>query len=864
VILAPALAENPNLAARLALGALRHPERDAIVAYRGRGVTRLRFGDLTARIAAVAAGLAARGIGPGDRVLLFVPMSPELYVALLAVLHRGACAVFVDAWAGRARLDAAVRQARPRAFLAVPKAHWLKALSPALRAVPVSLVARPGLAGLGDVAAVPAEVVTEDDHALVTFTTGSTGAPKAAARSHGFLWAQHQALNAHLGLTPGDVDLPTLPVFVLNNLAVGATSVLCDFDPRRPAEIDPARVRAQIVEAGVTTTSGSPAFYERLGGWCARRGLTLPVRALFTGGAPVFPRLVRLLRETTQGVVHVVYGSTEAEPIAGIEAGAMLDAMRGAGAEGLCVGAPVHEIELRLVRPTDGPVALDGRGWAAWDVAPGAVGEVVVAGRHVLAGYLDAPEADRANKVRDGARVWHRTGDAARLDPSGRLWLMGRISRRVLRSGVEWWSLPAEIRALGVESVRHAAYLGTPDATLGQRAVLCVECAGGRLSTAARAGLREALAAIPVDEVRAMSRIPRDPRHQSKTDATALARLLASRGARRRRNALVVLAAATLVVLATLAFLPPDTRGIVSRPHPARDYEEALARVADLEARDPPGVREDCRTILMGPGARTDRAVVLFHGLTNCPRQFERLGALLRDRGCNVLISRLPRHGLADRMTPELANLRAEEIAAHADLVVDAAAGLGRSVTVVGLSLGGNAAAWVAEERAEVDRAIIIAPGLGLPMFPRWMSDFAVHYFADTPNRFHWWNSAQRERIAGPPQVYPRFATRALGEMLELGAAVRARARERAPAAREVVLVRVGGDKAVHNGLIRDLGREWRAHGGHVLEFEFPAALGLNHDLIDPDQVGARTELVYPMLLEWIDGDAPSAVPGAK
>jgi len=213
-------------------------------------------------------------------------------------------------------------------------------------------------------------------------------------------------------------------------------------------------------------------------------------------------------------------------------------------------------------------------------------------------------------------------------------------------------------------------------------------------------------------------------------------------------------------------------------------------------------------------------------------------------------------------MTSELGRIRAEEVAAHADQVVDAAAGLGRRVTVVGLSLGGNAAAWAAQERAEVERAILIAPGLGLPMFPGWMSGFAVHYLADTPTRYPWWDATRRERVAGPPQVYPRFATRALGEMLRLGSAVRAHARERAPAAREVLLVSVGGDKAVHNGMIRALAREWRARGGNVLEYEFPKALGLNHDLIDPDQVGARTDLVYPRLLEWIDADVLSVEPG--
>ena len=524
---------NANIAARLSERAANHPQRTAIVEGKREGTRRVTFGELSERVARLAAGLEARGLKPGDSVLLFIPMSIDLYTALIAVFHLGAVAVFVDAWAGRARLDSAVRAARPRAFLGTPRAHLLRLTSGAMRAIPTALVVHPRWLPLERLAAPQrareAAVLDADAPALITFTTGSTGRPKAAVRTHGFLWAQHLALAAHLGLTTEDVDMPTLPVFVLNNLACGVTSVIPNFDPRRPAEIDPARVYRQMVDERVTTSTGSPAFYERLAAWCAGRGLKLPLRALFTGGAPVPPPLARLLADTVTGHAHVLYGSTEAEPIAGIEARAMLAAMSvpgGGGMEGLCVGRPVPEIAVRLIRPHDGPVVLGDRGWGEWDVAPVEVGEVVVSGDHVLPGYLDDPEGERANKIRDGARVWHRTGDAARLDTEGRLWLMGRIAQRVRRAGEVWWSVPAEARALAVAGVSHAAYLGIPDPTLGERAVLCVEVTGGRLPPNAGEALRAALAPMPLDELRPLARIPRDPRHRSKTDTVGLRALL--------------------------------------------------------------------------------------------------------------------------------------------------------------------------------------------------------------------------------------------------------------------------------------------------------------------------------------------------
>lgn len=534
---------NANVAGRLTEWGARQPERTAIVEYTGGRTRRINYGELAGRVERLAGALRADGLTPGDRVLIFIPMGIDLYVTLIACMRVGAPAVFVDAWADRRRLDAAVETARPRAFIGTPRAHWLRAISGPIRRIPIQIRVGghwPGGDCPSRIPGAPALEPVEPDHpALITFTTGSTGRPKAAARSHAFLWAQHEALSAHLRLAPTDVDMPTLPIFVLNNLALGITSVLPGLDPRRPAEFDPATIYRRLQAEGVTTSSGSPAFYERLAGWCAEQRLRLPLRALFTGGAPVLPPLARRLVETVTGEAHVVYGSTEAEPIAGIDARTMLAAMAGVGRggmQGLCVGQPVPTIDVRIIR-TDrslSPKQTAGD-WEAWQVSQGEVGEVVVSGPHVLRRYLNDPAADHENKLPDGDRVWHRTGDAARLDEEGRLWLMGRVSQRVERAGRTWWSVPAELRAVEAELERapfrpagrltRAAYFGQPDPVLGQRAVLCVELPGGRLSPAADEQLRAALAPIPVDDLHAFRRLPRDPRHASRSDIEALRRL---------------------------------------------------------------------------------------------------------------------------------------------------------------------------------------------------------------------------------------------------------------------------------------------------------------------------------------------------
>lgn len=463
-----------NIAARLQELGRTQQHRLALVE-RERRVT---YEEMAARSAAFAAGLAARGVGRGDRVLLLLPMSVELYVALLGCSHLGAAAVFLDAWSDRRRLDAAIRKADPRAFVCTPLAQVFRLVSPALRAVPLHLplglvrVERPAEAG-------PPAPVEPHEHALVTFTTGTTGAPKAAGRSHAFLWAQHRALTHHLHPERFDVDMPVLPIFVLNNLAGGITTVLPDFDPRRPDRFEPRKVRAQMDREGVTTASGSPAFFDRI----AKAGLRMPLRDLFVGGAPVLPPQARRLQQHTDGTVHVVYGSTEAEPISGLTVAELLDAQ----GEGLCVGRPVQDVAVRLDPQTE---------------------EVQVAGEHVLAGYLEDPEEDRRFKIHEGGRVWHRTGDGARWDDRGRLWLLGRLAGRSHVRGRPVWEMPAVVQAVAVPGVTHAALL--PETTpRGPCSVLVVEGTGRPPHGLA-------------DRVAHLREIPRDPRHRSRTEVPAL------------------------------------------------------------------------------------------------------------------------------------------------------------------------------------------------------------------------------------------------------------------------------------------------------------------------------------------------------
>src|SRR5437660_4567140 len=144
-------------------------------------------------------------------------------------------------------------------------------------------------------------------------------------------------------------------------------------------------------------------------------------------------------------------------------------------------------------------------------------------------------------------------------------------------------------------------------------------------------------------------------------------------------------------------------------PRPEPGYDAAMARLDSTYARDGGDIRPECRTRLIPSGSRTDRVIVLLHGFTNCPKQFERLGEALAGRGYNVLIPRLPWHGEGNLMTTDLSRLTAEELVAAGEDAVDIAHGLGRHVTVVGLSWSAVLAAWLAQHRTDVDCAVLLA-----------------------------------------------------------------------------------------------------------------------------------------------------------
>ena len=536
---------NNNVVELLRKAAEATPDRLAIATSgNGSGSARITFSELWKRTDSCGAGLSDLGIGPGDRVLLMVPMSVDLYVTLLAVLKVGAVAVFIDPWIGRRQIARFAAFAEPAAFIGIGKSHLLRLMDSQLRAIRVTVTTGPALFGIparsslrqlmtrqgdGVIARVDAT-----DAALVTFTTGSSGKPKGANRTHGYLLAQHAALQAEFPYHDSDVDFTMFPVFALNNLAKGIPTIVPDIDFRRVAEADGGALLAQVTAESATTLTASPPLVDRLRDAIVLASSTsepkTKLRRILVGGAPVSDAQLRDWQKAFPGVeILVVYGSTEAEPVAHIEVGERLGLTsdRHPDTPGFCTGTPTSLLKTRVVRIVDEPIQLDERGWLDWEVTPGEIGELVVSGEHVGKEYFRSSEATTANKIHEtDGTVWHRMGDTGYFDAMGRFWLAGRVHSTIRRRGQLIHPQLVEQAAAG-DGVERLAALAMPAENGEQRLVVVVQAqeAARRAACSVAARLRER--GIEADEVAVTSAaLPLDPRHNSKVDYQRLSQLL--------------------------------------------------------------------------------------------------------------------------------------------------------------------------------------------------------------------------------------------------------------------------------------------------------------------------------------------------
>ncbi|HEY2474199.1 MAG TPA: alpha/beta fold hydrolase [Candidatus Cybelea sp.] len=274
-------------------------------------------------------------------------------------------------------------------------------------------------------------------------------------------------------------------------------------------------------------------------------------------------------------------------------------------------------------------------------------------------------------------------------------------------------------------------------------------------------------------------------------------------------------------------------------------------RLERLVARDHPGVAENGRTLAYVHGSRRPRSVLLLHGLSASPQQFERVAADLYNRGHNVVVPRLPKHGHADRLSTALGRLRAEDLYKAVTDYINVARELGDRVTVAGFSLGGLLAAWIGQHY-EIDRCVPIALFFGIACIPNRLMNTVAERLLRLPNRFHWWNPILRDKHIAACG-YPRYATHAIAHSYRIARALLDEALIESPGAEHVTIVTNAAEIAVNNYAIRRLYRRWHRHRPDSVELSVLTGLPLSHDIVSPLRPWRLADRVHPTLLQAID-----------
>ena len=374
------------------------------------------------RVEAHRTSLLAQGVCAGEQVLLALPVSLELICALLAVMALGAVPVLPPAAASASTLAKLVRQLSIRVAVAA-RPSWIGRLAVHLLRVKISTDRPPTTRAKGTWHTC---LVPMTQAALVSHSSGSTGTAKSIRRSHQVLQAQHEAIKRVFPPQLGQRDFPLFPNILLHNLAVGVVSVLPAVPWANMPQLQPARIVEQLVREQVQTLTGNVFYFRTLLAYLRQQPVALPeVVALGIGGSPVPEPLVQELQKFfPNATIHVIYGSSEAEPIAVRS----ITSVTSSPLAGYCVGLLLPSLEWRI----EGLGQLKRGATISHEV-----GELWVRGAHVAT----APGQ------------WLRTGDYGYV-ADNQMFLTGRQGNERLHNGVQHYQIEHLLYHLpGVERV---------------------------------------------------------------------------------------------------------------------------------------------------------------------------------------------------------------------------------------------------------------------------------------------------------------------------------------------------------------------------------------------------------------------------
>jgi fatty-acyl-CoA synthase len=474
-------------------GATVFADRIAVVdepAAPGGSVGALTFAEVHARAQALAAGLDALGIAPGERVAIVSPNAARMLDVLYGATASGRVVVPINYRLGADEVAYVVEHSGASLLLVDPELDESLAAVRAPRRLVLgpesdAVLLRPGVE--------PRTWADADENATATinYTSGTTARPKGVELTHRNIWLSATLLALHTGVTDRDVYLHTVPLFHANGWGLPFSLAALGVPQVILRKVDGAEVLRRVAEHGVTLCGGAPTVLDMVIAAAADLPRPRPgagaVRIL-CGGAPPPTRTIAALEAALHWEFMQIYGLTETAPLLVTNRARREDVAAGDDERRrrlVRTGAPALGVDLRIARD----------------------GEVLARGNHVLKSYWREPVATAAAL----AGGWLHTGDAGRLD-DGHLAVTGRKKDMIITGGENVASIEVEDRLHSHSGVAEAAVIGVPHPKWGETVKAVVVANGAPPVTAeeliafARAGLAHYKCPTSVDFVDALPR----------------------------------------------------------------------------------------------------------------------------------------------------------------------------------------------------------------------------------------------------------------------------------------------------------------------------------------------------------------------
>lgn len=489
----------------------KYPERTALIdEKKGNKITFSEFDDKSDRIYSY---LKEKKFRKRDKVVVFVPIGIEFYLILTAIFKMGLQAVFIDPYAGIEHINRCCEMISPEGIIGsgktLLKGFFLKGIRKIGKKINYEKIIEES-EKTKITNNIEYEEIDENTPALISFTSGSTGFPKIIMRTHGFLLGQHNVLEKNLKFQEGTGVYSSFPIFLLSHMATGATVFIPDINWKKPAESNFRDIVFQIKKNGIENIILPPVIFQNITEVCEKEGIFLEnVQTVYTGGAPVFPRLMEKIRKIFINTeINALYGASEAEPISRLNFKDITedDIKSMKNGNGLLAGKIVEGLELKIEeiqeKKLDTNFAEENNNP---EINPEVRGEILVKGENVVNGYL--------NVQKNPDEKWHRTGDMGYINSNGQLVLLGRVKGRIQIGEKIYYPFAVET-AFSFCEILKKSVLTSKNGKLYLLVERNSEYRGNLLKNTEILELKKKFEIFKIIE----TEIPMDKRHNSKTD----------------------------------------------------------------------------------------------------------------------------------------------------------------------------------------------------------------------------------------------------------------------------------------------------------------------------------------------------------